>query len=85
MAPDPIVRAPLPEPVPRRFPARLRYFEALWEQFTADATATLEELRASGWTEEAAREALSGYAAWLTENVEGAVALALFVDELEAA
>ena len=85
MAPDAIVRAPLPEPIPRRLPGRLRFFEALWCQFADDARATLDELRADGWSEESARECLDGYVRWVAGNVQHAVELALFIDELEAA
>lgn len=80
-----IVRDPMPPAIPRRLPARLQWWERLWCQVAADATASLGELRANGWADEPAREALTDYAAWITGNIEHAVALAMFADELETA
>lgn len=85
MAPDAIVRAPLPEPIARRLPGRLTFFEGLWWQIHADAAATIAELLEDGWSPEAAAGAMGTYTRWLCGNVEHAVELALFTAGMEQA
>lgn len=63
-------------PIPRRVPQRVEFFEALWEAIEHDALATVDELRAGGWTEDGIACCMTGYREWITGNIAVAVELA---------
>ena len=62
--------------IPRRLPARTEFYERLWQAIELDAMATVDDLRAAGWSEEGIAGAMDNYRAWLEGNVADAVALA---------
>lgn len=61
--------------IPRRVPHRVLFFEGLWTAIELDALATVDDLRASGWTEAAIADAIDGYRRWLEANIADAVEL----------
>lgn len=75
-----ILPEPLPGPgvprLPRGVRDRLEFFEWLWQAIELDALATVDELRRSGWSEDAIADAIVHYRAWLTGNIADAVELA---------
>jgi len=75
----------LPEPIPRRLPDRLRWFDDLWTAIELDASSIADELRADGWSDAAVGAALADYAAWITANIADAVVLGSFAAGVEVA
>lgn len=61
--------------IPRRVPHRVAYFEALWTAVEHDVLSTVDDLRASGWTEAAIADCMTGYCTWFQANVADAVEL----------